>query len=91
MIGNIRDHRKSPYRWKKVDAVIEALEHDNANPDADQAAPGDPKKYVLCEDLCSVSVSEAIDWATNIPYHVTLFLYDFGASGMADEDDQSGG
>lgn len=37
MLTNIIDHRKRPYRFKKINAVIEPTRHDNTVKDADQA------------------------------------------------------
>ncbi|MEM6476921.1 MAG: hypothetical protein AAF687_12210 [Pseudomonadota bacterium] len=84
MIGNIRDHRKHIYRWKSVDAVVEALEHDNAVQGADQAEPGDPDHYVSCDWRTGISLEDAISWAHQYPYKVALYIYDEGASGLGD-------
>jgi hypothetical protein len=37
MIANIIDKRERKYRWKRVQAIIEAVWHDNACKDSDQA------------------------------------------------------
>ena len=78
MIGNIRDHRKRPHRWKRVNAVIEALEYDNSIQDADQTEAVVPANLTLVDDRDGISVAEAIIWASEAPYPVTLFLYDAG-------------
>ena len=44
MIWNIIDCRTRPYRWKRVNAIIESIEHDNICADADQAPEGEPKR-----------------------------------------------
>ena len=36
MITNIIDRRKRPYRFLKVNAIVEAARHDNSVNDADQ-------------------------------------------------------
>ena len=76
MIANIRDHRRRPYRWLKVNAVVEATTHDNRIADGDQAAPapGD----VDYEELLGVPVSQAVAWAQAFPGAVTLYIYDEG-------------
>lgn len=85
MLWNIIDKRTRPYRWRKVNAILEATEHDNSCKDADQAPESDPKATVDYEALEAVSVSEAVKWAQSQPCPVTLFLYDLG-SGFADEE-----
>ncbi len=77
MIWNVVDRRERPYRWRKVNAVVEAVEHDNSCPDADQAPESEPA-LVDHDALESVSVREAILWANNQPCAVTLYLYDAG-------------
>jgi hypothetical protein len=39
MICNIIDKRARPYRWREVNAIIEATSHDNAWADADHQPP----------------------------------------------------
>lgn len=75
MIWNIVDGRKRRYRWRKVNAVIENVKHDNAVDDADifdeengDAPPYDSKKGIL--------LHEAVKWAESAPGKVTLYLYD---------------
>lgn len=43
MIRNIIDRRDRSYRWKTVNAIIEAVEHDNSCADADQAPEASPQ------------------------------------------------
>ncbi len=78
MIGNIIDRRKRPYRWRAVNAVVEAIEHDNSVPDADQAVEADVKTVVDYDQRLSVSVRDAVLWAAEQPCEVTLYLYDLG-------------
>ena len=85
MLWNIRDRRTRPYRWREINAIVEATEHDNSIEDADQAPSSDPSVYVLCESLEAVSVSEAVQWAESLPCPVTLYLYDLG-DGFSDEE-----
>lgn len=85
MLWNIIDHRKLPYRWREVNAIVEAIEHDNPCADADQAPESDPSLTVDYEALEAVSVSEAVKWAEGQPCPVTLYLYDLG-SGFVDEE-----
>lgn len=74
MIMNVIDNRRLRYRWKRVNAVSEPTWHDNKCPDADQAHPG--LGEVDYEERNGVSVSEAIRWADELPYVVTLYLSD---------------
>ncbi|MCW6533816.1 hypothetical protein [Sphingomonas lycopersici] len=78
MIWNIIDRRNRPYRWKKVNAIVEAVEHDNSVADADRAPHADPLLVVDYDQLEGVSVSEAVEWASRQHCPVTLYLYDAG-------------
>jgi hypothetical protein len=85
MIWNIVDNRKRRYRWQVVNAIVEAVEHDNSCPDADQAPDSDPSVVVDYAALEAVSINEAIRWAMDQPCPVTLYLYDEGA-GFANKE-----
>lgn len=85
MLCNIIDRRTRPYRWRQVNAIVEATEHDNSCVDSDQAPESDPASTVDYEALEAVSVSEAVKWAEGQPCPVTLYLYDLG-SGFGDEE-----
>ena len=85
MLWNIIDKRTLSYRWREVNAIVEATEHDNSCKDADQAPESDPMVTVDYEALEAVSVSEAVRWAESQPCPVTLYLYDLG-SGFANEE-----
>lgn len=85
MLWNVIDKRKRPYRWREINAIIEATEHDNSCADADQAPESDPNVTVDYDALEAVSVSEAIKWAESQSCPVTLYLYDLGA-GFGDEE-----
>lgn len=76
MIWNIIDRRERPYRWREVNAIVEAVEHDNSCQDADQAPTSDPAVVVDYDALEAVSIREAIAWANQQPCPVTLYLYD---------------
>jgi hypothetical protein len=76
MIWNVIDHRKSPYRWKRINAIIEATSHDNGVRDSDEVPPRDDD--VVCDQRVGISLSEAIHWANSQSQPVTLFLYDQG-------------
>ena len=86
MLWNIVDHRQRRYRWKSINAIVEAIEHDNCCADADQAPASDPSAYVVYDALEGVSVNEAVRWAVEQPCPVTLYLYDEG-QGFTDEFD----
>ncbi len=82
MIANIIDRRTRKYRWKSVQAIIEAIWHDNSCEDSDQAQVGSENgdSYVLYEERDGVSVSEAVTWAQGQSCPVTLYLYDQGTN-----------
>ena len=77
MIWNIIDRRVRPYRWKRINAIVEATSHDNGrSKDGDQAESGsDDIAYGQRE---GISLADAIAWANSLPGGVTLFLYDEG-------------
>ena len=85
MIWNIIDRRKRKYRWREVNAIVEAIEHDNSCNDSDQAPESDSTHTVNYESLEAVSVAEAIQWANDQPCPVTLYLYDLG-DGFSDDE-----
>lgn len=85
MIWNIIDRRERPYRWRRVNAIVEAVEHDNSCADADQAPESEPFVIVDYASLEAVAVHEAIAWANQQRCPVTLYLYDAGR-GTANED-----
>jgi hypothetical protein len=78
MIWNIIDRRKRPYRWKRVNAIIEAVEHDNSCPDADQAPEAAINIVVDYDQRESISIEDAVLWASQQDCAVTLYLYDVG-------------
>lgn len=78
MIRNIIDSRNRPYRWKRINAIIEATEHDNACADADKAPASDPTIAVYYDERECLSIEEAVTWAHQARCHVTLYLYDEG-------------
>jgi len=78
MLWNVIDKRTRPYRWREVNAIVEAVEHDNSCPDADQAPESHPALVVDYDALEGVSVQEAITWANRQRCPVTLYLYDLG-------------
>lgn len=77
MICNIIDKRARPYRWREVNAIIEATSHDNACKDADQHPPAD--NDLTYDERANITLAEAIAWANAEPSAVTLYLYDKGA------------
>ena len=77
MIWNIIDGRKRRYRWRKVNAVIENIEHDNSVEDTD-IFDEDNQSAPLYEEKRGVLLHEAIEWAESTPGKVTLYLYNDG-------------
>lgn len=76
MIYNITDSRKRPYRWRRINAVIEATSNDWNVDDSDEQ-PSSPDDIVF-KDRKNISLQEAVAWASAEPSAVTLFLYDEG-------------
>lgn len=74
-ITNIIDRRKRQYRFKKINAIVEAAWHDNSVKDADQILlPIDSgPDYSQMEHI---SLSDAVTWAESFAGPITLFLYD---------------
>jgi len=85
MIWNIVDRRERPYRWRTVNAIVEAVEADNSCADTDQAPSSDPLLVVDYDALEAVSVNEAVAWAMGQRCPVTLYLYDEGGGFTGDE------
>ena len=84
MIWNVIDRRTRPYRWKRVNAIIEAVEHDNSVADADQASESSSLDVIDYDQREGVTVREAIDWANNQRCPITLYLYDDGAGTVSE-------
>lgn len=74
MICNIIDRREKPYRWRKINAVIEATCDDNVCEDSDQATEGES----IYEQRAYISLNDAVQWANSQPLPVTLYLYNGG-------------
>jgi hypothetical protein len=77
MIWNVIDHRKRPYRWKAITAIIEPVSHDNSCADSDQADEKD-EGAILYDHRAEISLADAVVWAQSQPFAVTLYLYDLG-------------
>jgi hypothetical protein len=77
MIWNVIDRRSRPYRWKRVNVIIEAVEHDNSCVDADQAEEASPLEVIDYDHRDDVSIHDAITWANQQRCPVTLYIYDF--------------
>jgi hypothetical protein len=76
MIFNVIDNRERPYRWRRINAIIEATSHDNRCKDADQQPPSD--EDIVYDQRKNITLHEAIVWAEKQPSAVTLYLYDEG-------------
>ncbi|MBN9090829.1 MAG: hypothetical protein J0J01_28275 [Reyranella sp.] len=77
MILNIVDHRKRPYRWNAINAIIEPTSHDNSVKDSDEAEEEDSAPAY--DALEGISLADAVQWASAMRYGVTLYLYDLGS------------
>jgi hypothetical protein len=76
MIWNVIDRRTRPYRWKCVNAIVEAIEHDNSCNDADLADEAPPSLLIDHDKRDGISLREAIEWANQQRCPVTLYIYD---------------
>lgn len=77
MIANVIDRRKREYRWKCINAIAEAVWHDNNCKDADFADPN-PQYDLDYDQRENISLNEAVEWASALKSEVTLYLYDQG-------------
>jgi hypothetical protein len=77
MIANINDRRKHPYRWKRITAIVEPTYHDNTVADSDQAEVP-PPGFFPYDQREKTSLADAVLWANELPFEVTLYLYDLG-------------
>jgi hypothetical protein len=84
MTWNIIDCRSRPYRWKRVNPIIEAVEHDNSVADADQASESSPLDVIDYDQREGITVRDAIDWATDQRLPITPYLYDDGAGTVSE-------
>lgn len=75
---NIIDHRKRPYRWAHVTAIIEPTVHDNSCMDSDQMGLGGAYSGIGYDERADISVAVAVLWAVEHRNVVTLYLYDLG-------------
>ena len=81
MILNVIDDRRTRYRWKQVTAIAEPTWHDNKCKDSDRADPtAGESEY---EEINNISVNEAIKWASELPFNVTLYLSDANEAGTS--------
>ncbi len=78
MIWNIIDRRTRPYRWARINAIIEATCQDNMCADTDIAPEPDAETHIVYDEREGVSLNEAINWANTQTCQVTLYLYDEG-------------
>ena len=76
VLTNIIDHRKRPYRWATISAIVEATLHDNSVADADHAPPSEVDG--LYAEMDAGSLADAVAWANTFPGPTTLYLYDAG-------------
>jgi hypothetical protein len=79
MIWNIIDHRRRPYRWRTINAIIEPTYHDNSAADSDQVEEA-PEDFLVYDKRKNICVADAIQWAESLNFAVTLYLYDQGSS-----------
>ena len=74
---NIKDERLHPYRFRKVNAVVEATWHDNSCQNSDLVGVpelgDDGPDY---QEREHISLAEAIEWANTFKNPVTLYIWD---------------
>lgn len=75
-INNIVDHRKKPYRFKKINAVIEATWHDNKVKDSDFIVKNEDDEGPTYEESEHTTLADAVLWAQSFTAPVTLYIYD---------------
>ena len=79
-ILNVIDRRTRKYRWRKVDAVVEPTHQDNRVKDSDQCDPPNTSyetlQIITYDDRVNIALSDAVKWANELPYGVTLYIYD---------------
>ena len=73
-LTNIRDRRKYPYRFEKINAVVEPTCHDNSIEDSDKVEP----EYtgIGYDEREHITIAEAVAWANSFTEPTTLFIYD---------------
>lgn len=73
-ITNIIDNRKHKYRFKKINAIVEAAWHDNSCKDSDQIHPkgDDGPDY---EQKEHITLEAAVKWGSSFVTNVTLYIY----------------
>ncbi len=76
MIWNIIDHRKRPYRWKAVTAIMEPTRHDNSVEDSDKIE--EQYDEVIYDQREEISLADAVIWVQSLPFPATLYIYDLG-------------
>jgi len=74
MILNIIDNRENKHRWTNVLAIIEPTWHDNSCNNSDQSTPCEGEEDYA--EKKGISLSDAIKWAENLSFNVTLYIYD---------------
>lgn len=83
-IANIIDNRTNKYHWKFIDAIVEPIWQDNSVKGSDifdEEISGEILKTVSSyNENVSVSLEQAVNWAQNFKYPVTLYLYDVGTA-----------
>lgn len=76
MLTNIIDRRKRPYRFLKVNAIIEPTRHDHSVDDSDRIDSPPGADWMGYDEREHISLSDAIKWADSHADAVTLYLYD---------------
>ncbi len=84
MLCNIIDNRKRKYRWRNLNAIVEATEHDNSCADSDQIPEAEQGIAPTYENRSGISLNEAVQWASEFNGSITLYLYDAG-SGIGED------
>lgn len=74
MLANIVDNRENPYSGKMVNVVMEPAFHDNSVPGSDKYEVADDAPS--CLNRNGLSMQEAVEWAMNMSFPMTIYIYD---------------
>lgn len=73
---NVIDSRKYPYKFRKINAIVEATWHDNSVEGSDHSEKDPTDDGPDYKQKEHITVQEAFQWANNFKNPVTLYIYD---------------
>lgn len=79
MLFNVVDHRTKKFRWAEITAIVEPTIHDETCVESD-VVPAGLREYtgVGYAEKPKCSFQEAVKWAEEFDFPVTLYVYDLG-------------